>query len=482
MRQSPRFLALLVGWGILAAPSICRSSDLHAPTSAPATPTMPSGDLDGAVSALLEFRGDLIAAGDFTKIAGAPADHIARWNGSSWEALGGGADGAVADLAVYQDALIATGNFKSIGGVPARWIARWDGTTWSPLGAGLEAPGAQLAVVADSLYASGAYTESTADMAPLLWRWDGNEWSKLPASTGLFLSHKYATGIFAHLNRLLVVWEPPPSFDWDPPIVVWSSEASSWDGTSWTEFPTSQDPGSTLRTQMDPTTFATIGDSLVAGGFLFGLSPSGSWYNWFACVAADLADDWYPLTTFNEQPAELLVHGGRLFGVFYVPATSDGFEIRRFAEGRWTLITPNGDRPGPLTIGSYHGLLVAAGALPIEEGLPASGLAAWDGSRWWTLGAVARSVFHAEAASPDPFMSSIRLSFEVPSAQHIRATVLDVLGRRVCTLLDAPVSVGSHEIEWNGTTAGGRSVPSGVFLIRLESPGMTMTQRVVRVR
>src|SRR4249919_3318408 len=45
----------------------------------------------------------LFAGGDFTQMGGIAAAHIARWDGTSWTAIGTGFDGPVYALAVYDD-------------------------------------------------------------------------------------------------------------------------------------------------------------------------------------------------------------------------------------------------------------------------------------------------------------------------------------------------------------------------------------------
>jgi hypothetical protein len=85
----------------------------------------------------------LYLAGDFTNAGGMPVNHIARWNGFSWSALGSGLDGGVGALVVHDDgagrgsSLYVGGGFGSAGGQGASRIARWDGSSWSPLGTGM---------------------------------------------------------------------------------------------------------------------------------------------------------------------------------------------------------------------------------------------------------------------------------------------------------------------------------------------------------
>ena len=83
----------------------------------------------------------LYAGGDFTTAGGVAANRIAKWDGSSWTALGSGMNNDVHALAVFDDgggpALYAGGAFTTAGGVAANRIAKWDGSSWSALGSGM---------------------------------------------------------------------------------------------------------------------------------------------------------------------------------------------------------------------------------------------------------------------------------------------------------------------------------------------------------
>src|SRR5207247_1648382 len=72
---------------------------------------------------------------------GSPANCIAKWNGSSWSALGSGITGGpfptVVRLAIDGTDLYVGGKFTSAGGYAAVNIYKRVGTYWSALGAGL---------------------------------------------------------------------------------------------------------------------------------------------------------------------------------------------------------------------------------------------------------------------------------------------------------------------------------------------------------
>src|SRR5436309_7941036 len=93
----------------------------------------------GTVRALTIFNGDLIVGGYFTDAGGVAANRIAKWNGTSWSALGTGVSGAapyVEALIVYNNQLIVGGTFDTAGGIPCAGLAKWNGTSWSAMGSG----------------------------------------------------------------------------------------------------------------------------------------------------------------------------------------------------------------------------------------------------------------------------------------------------------------------------------------------------------
>src|SRR5258705_538185 len=77
---------------------------------------------------------------------GSAANSIAKWDGSSWSALGSGLNGYAQALAVSGSDLYAGGNFTTAGGIAAKNIAKWDGSSWSALGLGMNDTVGALAV------------------------------------------------------------------------------------------------------------------------------------------------------------------------------------------------------------------------------------------------------------------------------------------------------------------------------------------------
>jgi len=118
-----------------------------------------------------------------------PGKNIARWNGTSWAALGTGAGGVVNALVVWNDGsgerLYVGGAFTSAGNVvDATRIARWNGSAWSALAEGLrDEPVNTLTVIGQGgsagLYAGGQFTRSGDLDTRRVARWNGTAWSAL---------------------------------------------------------------------------------------------------------------------------------------------------------------------------------------------------------------------------------------------------------------------------------------------------------------
>ncbi|MGH7565668.1 MAG: FlgD immunoglobulin-like domain containing protein, partial [Gemmatimonadota bacterium] len=89
---------------------------------------------------------------------------------------------------------------------------------------------------------------------------------------------------------------------------------------------------------------------------------------------------------------------------------------------------------------------------------------------------------------PNPFrlgqQTTIRFAVPEPVSGTARASlvVFDVLGQRVRTLVDGDVIASEQAVTWDGVSDAGGSVPSGVYVARLESGGSEKTIRILFVR
>ncbi|NQT35289.1 T9SS type A sorting domain-containing protein, partial [bacterium] len=85
--------------------------------------------------------------------------------------------------------------------------------------------------------------------------------------------------------------------------------------------------------------------------------------------------------------------------------------------------------------------------------------------------------FGLKSAYPNPFNSTIVISFAVNSSERTTLRVFDITGREVTSLFDAVATAGNHRLTWDGSSA-----PSGIYLLKLESGNEISTTKVVLMR
>ena len=92
------------------------------------------------------------------------ANRIAKWDGTTWSALGNGVNGAIIP-SVYaieeiDGQIYAGGNFLAAGKESSRYVARWDGKEWHGLAVGVNDRVYKLAAQGQYLYLGGMFTRA----------------------------------------------------------------------------------------------------------------------------------------------------------------------------------------------------------------------------------------------------------------------------------------------------------------------------------
>lgn len=125
--------------------------------------------------------GSVYIGGDFTNLTDANGNYISKWNGSAWVSLGSGMNGRVNAIAIGPDGTVyAGGAFTLAGGIAnTAYIAKWDGSVWSPLSTGVSGEILTLAFGPDgSLYAGGGQTfTAPGGQSSSIMKWNGSMWS-----------------------------------------------------------------------------------------------------------------------------------------------------------------------------------------------------------------------------------------------------------------------------------------------------------------
>jgi hypothetical protein len=303
---------------------------------------------------------------------GVAATNIARWNGRSWSAVGGGVNGQVYAIAIKDNDVYVGGEFTEAGGVSARNVARWDGAAWWPVGSGTDDRVYALAFKGTDLYAGGRFTTAGGAAANRIAKWNGASWSGIGGGLGTlgsvraiaFLgSDTYACGDF-NFGGLLNI--------------------ARWDGSNW--LPLSGALGNTADTAH---ALAVIGNDLYVGGTF--LTAGGieakriaRWNGSWSAVGPGITAAAVGVYAMVVDGTDLYV-SGQINGTGGVttgqPMKWDGANWSGLGVG-----IPGALNVNALTLANGE-LYVGGSFLGVGSGvLHTYSTARWDGSRWWALG------------------------------------------------------------------------------------------------
>ncbi|MDP8241252.1 MAG: carboxypeptidase regulatory-like domain-containing protein [Candidatus Hatepunaea meridiana] len=78
---------------------------------------------------------------------------------------------------------------------------------------------------------------------------------------------------------------------------------------------------------------------------------------------------------------------------------------------------------------------------------------------------------------PNPFNAVATVSYNLPAATHVRLSVFNTEGRLIQTLSNGWIMAGEHQTEINGY-----SLPTGIYILRLDAGKLSQTKRLVLLK
>ena len=336
-----------------------------------------SKELDGLVHTMVVYDDGsgpaLFVGGTFVHAGSLTVNRIAKWNGSSWSALGAANPGitsgaAVFTLSVYDDgsgsALYVGGSFTQVGGfLTANNVAKWKSGSWSTVGTGLHGSGSVAAYTSavwddpnvgdgPELYMGGSFTVAGSVInAYRIARWDGSDWSAV------------GSGMDDYVNALAVFDD-----DGDGPRAsalyagggfiiagVAANRVARWDGTSWTALKDNVIQYGVNSTANDMFVYDDDG----SGPHLARLYVCGHF-----------------TTAGSVNPANRIASWGRdsVGSALYWASLGTGLDLPAYS---LTVFDPSGDGSAPA--------LYVGGVFTQAGGSPATSIAQWNGTNWFAL-------------------------------------------------------------------------------------------------
>lgn len=418
--------------------------------------------LVGQFRKAIEFRGMLVLGGEMhpPDATGALEWSLMGWSSDEWHRLGHIAGGRVESLAVFGGDLIVGGWLESVDGTPVQHVARFDGTTWHAMGSEIPLGVSALGSYLDTLYAGAPSARAAAGLDVLLWRWDGDSWDGIPLPPGIVWG-----SVHALLEHRGVLWVAGSFLPGGTPAHE-GLGLLAWDGGQWSI------PGDGLRsTGENPELYrprgiqgvhalAGLGNVLVAGGSMYdasrGIAGLAAWdgNSWSALPSRGVASDlisfgtmviptgslvhtlpdgteqraiagwdgqqWSPLLDerFAESPgAHGLIAGAVVGGTLALVAeprhsghyqssygdyaiAAAGRALLTFDGHTWTAPLAGGGAMGTVwDLERWQGRLLVGGEFHGLGRLPFSYVTSWDGTQWIPMG----QGLTEPVACPDPY-------------------------------------------------------------------------------
>lgn len=289
-------------------------------------------------------NGDLYVGGSFTQAGGVAANHVAKWNGTTWSALGAGpANGLSTRRGDAVNALVVAGNgdlyvdghFNQAGGAAANHVAKWNGTVWSALGTGA-ANGVNggltnvvlaLAVTGTGdLYVGGDFTQAGGTVAANgVAKWNGTAWDALGTGAANGVSGRAFGYGFVYALAVVGNGDLYVGGDFNQAGGTAANRVAKWNGTAWSALGTgpANGIGSGIEDRVAALAVANNGDLYVGGDFnQAGGAAANRVAKWNGAA-------WSPLGTGLDNTVYALTvgTGGKVYAGGAFTAVGDGSKV-----------------------------------------------------------------------------------------------------------------------------------------------------------
>ncbi len=350
----------------------------------------------GQVNRMLCQSSQLYISGGFERAGNTGADNIARWDGTNWWSIGGmtsqgvayGVNYMLSLLSVNGPSLIPAGLYAGglsteAGDAVINGIGRWDGTIWNAVGGGVSGNftgnnGQRvLALATDGayLYAGGIFTNAGGNYASGVACWDGSSWAAMDSGVDWIVNalavdnanYVYVGGSFTNAGG------------------VYSKGLAVWVYGSWNNL------GNVEGTNATVSALAYDGNAFIYAG--------GTFYTAGGVAATNIAC--FNNGDFTWHPVGAGLTGGSVYalangnGMLYAGGSftnAGGLIVNRIAQwngSSWSAlgsgITGN-SAAKVLSIAVAGTNVYVTGLFTNAGGINVSNIARWNGSSWSAMG------------------------------------------------------------------------------------------------
>jgi hypothetical protein len=78
---------------------------------------------------------------------------------------------------------------------------------------------------------------------------------------------------------------------------------------------------------------------------------------------------------------------------------------------------------------------------------------------------------------PNPFNGQTSIKYSLPVSAEVKLDILDILGRKIVSLINSRQPAGYHDIIWRGD-----DLPSGIYFFKLQAGDFVDTKKMVLLK
>jgi len=101
---------------------------------------------------------------------------------------------------------------------------------------------------------------------------------------------------------------------------------------------------------------------------------------------------------------------------------------------------------------------------------------------WTDPSAVVPATYALYQNFPNPFNPETDIRFQLPEAGQVQLVIYNVLGQKVCSLVEGYRAAGHYTVRWFGTDQSGNRLGSGIYFYRLQSSDFSETRKMVLMK
>jgi hypothetical protein len=90
--------------------------------------------------------------------------------------------------------------------------------------------------------------------------------------------------------------------------------------------------------------------------------------------------------------------------------------------------------------------------------------------------------FRLHLCHPNPFNPGITIPFSISEPRRVTISIFDLTGRLRKVVVDRNYPLGTHSVYWGGTGTRGQALPSGTYLVKMETLERVETQKAQLIR